>query len=466
MRFFVVPGYRLLFAFCFLLGVLFPVSIWGQMVPGANQTGKSFFINDTSATLRIDGESYTDITGVEKKISVYWMFSPNQRSWLVDLEGKHIPAKEIYFKITSLNGQGVLLRGVGKIDADGDMTFSVNEEDLKEEQKRGSSKKIGTLYLRVPEDAVVLHGEKSVAVSQGVAIVNSTDESSSYKMSIAIAKVDKIGIYQERASFRVEPGIPLHWDFRDMANPNKKARTSRYVSMRDKMIKGLLLKAVGASDRGTLVNMTAFLDGLPARGIDEDAVKCTLNVSAGFKKLLGGIKEDNEKTVSGPNEDILRNIGEELGRTEKILEARYGDDYVNSLSNGGIPADAIAAADVPKSRVVVEENKSLPKKDVQKIRDYENQVLKTEQEIQELQEAIAIYNKVIDDGNAKMREVDSDMSDPKKSGLQKTAILLSAAALQKIINDAVVEVGRGKNQLKSKKDHLMYLKKTLIELRD
>lgn len=302
-----------------------------------------YLANETTETIRIDGGFYVDSDGKRHDISrSYWMLAPGVRSAIQLGDRKSLIAREFTFDIITADGrtQGW---STTKGNQDGQLIGAINDTALRKhrdnlaEARKKKKAGWGTMQILIPDGAIVRIGTWTPFAIKGVALITSEKElehNVPEGQSIRIEFTSNGETTTEEAEFFLEPGLKLEWDCRDMAAPDKLARTARYVlACRefDRFEREKLGEHPKLEDEVRAMRAVARrIDALPTRSVDEDAVRHNQNLAEMYLKLAKGANVRRAE-LDALAEDLLPRAQ----RVRKLLEARYGDAYQKALANGG-----------------------------------------------------------------------------------------------------------------------------------
>jgi hypothetical protein len=308
------------------------------------KAGTVMIENALGVPARVDGDYYIDATGTRVPLSGYWMFGVGE-SARVQFNGKDIVARELLFRLTTADGQS---RGwfVNNVNDKNELRGLLNAATLKTHgelvaaDRKDGKADIGVIQVLVPEGGTVSIGEWKALVYKGATLIttpNPLKAGEAMRYTIKVSHTSGGKTLTEEGTFYLDPTVPQEWDCRDIVSPEKLARTARYVHVCRLMEAQLSRKLTDKStlaERGQVYRMISErFDGLPVRGVDEDAVTHNLTIAESYTRLADQIKAG--KATQADLDTLKSEMNLRGNRVRKTLEARYGDRYTDALTNGG-----------------------------------------------------------------------------------------------------------------------------------
>jgi hypothetical protein len=314
-----------------------------SLATAADSAGDVIIDNKLPLHVRIDAESYIDADGKRLPLNGYWLIAPNQSATLL-FNSVKLKGRQFNFKLSTVDGQSrdwsfaSLKEGALRCELNA-ASLAIHRQRIADDRKTNKADS-GTLQILVPEGAVVSLGDWKPLVVRGATILNNIAPLKPGQVASSTIKIEYVvdgKTYSEEGTFCIEAGTGSEWDCRDMVTPDKLARTARYVTTCRGIIRRnldrLTDKASLAEQGAAYVSIAQQIDGLPVRGVDEDAVKLNLYVAERFSQIGADLKKG---TASKADVDtLLADLNSRSGRIRKTLEARYGDRYTDALANGG-----------------------------------------------------------------------------------------------------------------------------------
>ena len=420
--------------------------------------------NKTGGPVAVLAKEYTNADGKNVELSSYW-HCPAGTSSKLSLADKPIVARSFTFALVTADGTSV---GWKTTAANGSLRVLVDADCLATHQKqiaaRREAKRPGYLnaLIRVPSGAEVWFGTWKALVVDGVALYASSateDAGTSFPVVVKVVFTANGQKSIEERTARLAPDRSFEWDCRDIASPDKKARTAQYVWE----VRQLSQREFGKlGENRTLLELAAALetvskqsDEMPTRGLDEDALRHNQAASEAYAKLAKEIRagKAGEKDVDG----VFDELKTRATRVRALMTARYGDDYEQAVNgNGKLTGGTSTSLSSPVKPTGGDAGRA------DRIRQVEADLRATQSAIGTAQDAIKEINQNLVIGEAALAAA-ALAYDNAGNNAQRVAILIGAGIVKNEINDLRSTKSSWESNLRQNQDKLRRLQQDLYD---